>query len=133
VGVDLALKSRGGTLAFLHVKGHQRSVEKNAGMVVQRLKNDFVNAGVRFGQKLREGDLDPKQPPPMAKLEVWEATLGGAPAEVVTVVLASEKSFVSLGLLVAPRDWYPVVWMTAWRTFQIVVNGVQESLRDPEG
>ncbi len=140
LGVDLSLrfKTAGAdhakTVGFIHIKGALKSLGVQPNLYLHDLKKDFKDAGIEFGTKIRSVILQPSQPAPLNRIEVWSVRVKGAAGEVATLMLENEENLIGLGMLIPVRAQNPFGWMTSWRVFELIIADVKESLlRGKEG
>jgi hypothetical protein len=133
VNVSLRVKGEtleeGRTYASIYVEAVEKSTETSTDQIFKNLKGIFAKSGFEFNRKTLAADIEPRLSAPLGKIERWDVTIEGLRAEVALLLLPQGKTYLSFGLFTMKREDNLFGWMTAWRTFEILVGDLTRKTR----
>lgn len=112
----------GKTYASIFIEAVEKNTETSPDQIFKNLKGVFEKTGFSFNAKTLAMDIEPRFSAPLGKLERWDVTVEGLPAEAALLLLPRGKTYIGLGLFTMKRNDNPFGWMTAWRVFEIVAG-----------
>ncbi|SMC24377.1 hypothetical protein SAMN02746041_01976 [Desulfacinum hydrothermale DSM 13146] len=135
-GVDISLRKElaGGqarTLAFLHIKGISKTLNRSPDDIVEGIKKDMMDAGIKLQGSLEETEITKRFSGRQMKAKRWSVLIGGEAGELAVAVFAKHDAHIAMGLLVPSPMSGPLAWMAGYRELEIAARDLlAESLAE---
>ena len=126
-GVDISLRRKlaGGkarTLAFLHIKGISKTLNRSPDEIMEGIKKDFMDAGIKLQGPMDHTEITKRFSGRAMRAKRWSVLIAGEAGELAVAVFARHDGPIAMGLLVPSFKSGPLAWMAGYRELEIAAR-----------
>ena len=126
-GVDVSLRrevtrGKARTLAFLHIKGISKTLNRSPDEIMEGIKKDMMDAGIKLQGSLEQTEITKRFSGRAMRAKRWSVLIAGEAGELAVAVFARHDGHIAMGLLVPSLKSGPLAWMAGYRELEIAAR-----------